>query len=240
VLVLGLAGLLGALYVFRSARQLPLEVAQQGRQALEDVRRIAEAFRTGKVTYAFASEATQLNGSTRLQLATLRQVEVFQRKDEAAVFWGNLQLPDVVVEARAPVEYVYYADLQKAWTFRLERGEVLVTAPPLEFNTPAIDASALAYAVREGSLLRDEALAQERLRLGLTELARRRARQNVALVRDTARQEVQRFVETWLVRSFTDAKDYRVRVVFADEPARLHAPALPRLEAVPSPRASGD
>jgi hypothetical protein len=116
------------------------------------------------------------------------------------------------------VDYVYFVDLKKPWNLRLEGRDVLVDAPALEFNAPAVDVSALRYEVREGSVLRDEALALERLRQGLTELSRVRARQNEALVRDTARRETERFVETWLLRGYDDARDYRVRVRFADEP----------------------
>jgi hypothetical protein len=219
VAVLGVAAIvsLSALYVFRSARALPGEVAERGREALREVRRIAEAFRLGTVTMSFRSYATQVAGSTRLQFATVKQVEVFERTDSAALMWGQLELPDVVVEARAPVEYTYYVDLEKPWTLRLEGDEVLVTAPPIEFNAPSIDASALRYQVRAGSVLRDERAALERLRSGMTEMTRMRARQNVALVRETGRAKVAQFVENWLLQSFDDAKGKRVRVTFADE-----------------------
>lgn len=230
LLAVAAIGAATAVYLWRSARRLPGELLDKSREVVRDLRSIAEGFRTGTVTYAFAAEASELNGTTRLQVATLRQVEVFERKDEAALFWGHLQLPDVIVEARAPVEYVYFLDLRKAWTFRLVEREIFVAAPALEFNTPAVDASALRYEVRAGSVLRDEAQALERLRQGLTELSRARARQNQALVRETARHETERFVETWLARGFGDSRDYRVRVVFADEPPSIgpQVPALPK------------
>jgi hypothetical protein len=226
IAALGLGALLAALYVFRSARQLPLDVLDKTRELAHDLRGVAEAFRTGKVTYAFASEASELNGNARLQLATLRQVEVFERRDEASLFWGALELPDVVVAARAPVEYVYFADLRKPWTFRLEGHELLVSAPALEFNQPAVDVSALRYEVRAGSVLRDEGLALEHLKQGLTDLARTRAQRNIALARETARREAEHFVETWLLRSFTDARDYRIHVVFGGEIGPTASPAV--------------
>jgi hypothetical protein len=226
VVALGLGAIIAALYVFRSVRQLPVDVLDKTRELAHDLRGVAEGFRTGKVTYAFASEASELNGSARLQLATLRQVEVFQRRDEASLFWGALELPDVVVAARAPVEYVYFADLRKPWTFHLEGHDLLVRAPALEFNQPAVDVSALRYEVQAGSVLRDEALALEHLKQGLTDLARTRAQRNVALARETARREAEHFVETWLLRSFTDARDYRIRVVFGGEPVPSASPTL--------------
>lgn len=231
---LGLVAILttGAVLIVRRTAQVPLEVLEKGRELAREARGIAEAFRTGKVTYAFASSATQLNGTSRLQVASLRQVELFERKDEAAVFWGQLELPDVVVEARAPVEYVYYLDLDAPWTFTLEGREVRVLAPAPAFNAPAVDASALEYRVREGSWLRDEEAALATLKAGLTELTRRRAREHLPLVRETARAQAERFVETWLRRSFDDAGELRARVTFADEqtarPATLPTPAPAR------------
>jgi len=218
-----------ALYVFRSVRSLPGEVAESGRKALSDLRAVAAAFRTGTITTTFHSDATSVVGTTRLQFAELRQEEVFERRDAAAVLWGALALPDVVVEARAPVAYTYFLDLDKEWRFRLEEGLVLVTVPAVEWNRPAPDVSALRFTVREGSVLRDEQLVVDRLRGELTPLLERRAREHVPLVREAGRRKVEAFVETWLVQRFSDGRQYRARVVFADEPASPtpQAPSLP-------------
>jgi len=221
----------GALYVFRSARALPGEVVEGGRQALRDLREVAAAFRTGTVTTTFRGYAAEVSGTTRLQFAELRQEEAFERRDREAVLWGALALPDVVVEARAPVTYVYFLDLDKQWRFRLEGREVLVVVPPVEWNRPAVDVSALRFTVREGSVLRDEQIALDRLRSELTPLLDRRARQHVPLVREAGRRKVEAFVETWLVERFADGRGYRARVLFGDEPAA----AMPRPPAVPSP-----
>jgi hypothetical protein len=221
----------GVLYVFRSARSLPAELAESGRQALGELREVAAAFRTGSVTTTFRGDATSITGATRLQFAELRQVETFERRDSAAVLWGTLALPDVVVEARVPVAYTYFLDLDKEWRFRLEPDVVYVTVPAVEWNRPAPDVSALHFSVREGSVLRDEQLVLDRLRAELTPLLDRRARAHVPLVRETGRRKVEAFVETWLVQRFSDGKAYRARVVFADEPQA----ATPSPPALPSP-----
>ena len=219
------------LYVFRSTRRLPGEVLEGGRQALRDLRDVAAAFRSGTVTTTFHSYATQVTGTSRLQFAELRQIEVFERRDEAAVLWGAVALPDVVVEARVPVAYTYYLDLEKEWRFRLEGRDVRVVVPPVEWNLPGVDISALRFEVREGSVFRDEHLALDRLRAELTPLLQRRAREHVPLVREAGRRKVEAFVETWLIQRFTDGRDYRARVVFGDEPGA----ATPRPPALPSP-----
>jgi hypothetical protein len=209
VAVVGILAAAG-LYVFKSARQIPKDV-------LHDLKDIAQAFRTGTVTTSFVSYATEVSGSNRLQFATLRQMEVFERKDSVAVFWGRLELPEVIVEARAPVEYTYYLDLDARWEFRLEGSTIRVLAPEIRFNAPAIDASAIRYEVRAGSIFRREQEVLDRLREGLTEAAKYRARENIALVRELGRRKTAEFVEKWLARSFTDKETYRVEVVFADE-----------------------
>jgi hypothetical protein len=221
----------GAVYVFYSLRGLPVDVLEGGRQALRDLREVAAAFRAGTVTTTFRGYATEVAGTSRLQFAELRQEESFERRDSEAVLWGTLALPDVVVEARAPVTYTYFLDLDKEWRFRLEGRDVLVVVPPVEWNRPAIDVSALRLEVREGSVLRDEQVVLDRLRGELTPLLERRARQNVPLVREAGRRRVEAFVETWLVQRFADGTGYRARVVFADEPAA----SSPRPPALPSP-----
>ncbi len=217
--------LVGAgLYVFRSARRLPAEVIDSSGRALREV---AAAFRSGTVTTSFRGYATEVHGTSRFQFAELRQVEVFERRDEAVVLWGTLRLPEVVVEARAPVSYTYFVDLEKPWSFRLEGREVFVQAPVVQWNRPAVDVSALRYVVTSGSVFRDEALVQDRLRDDLTALALLRARQNLPLVLDAGRRKVAAFVEGWLVQRFSDGGGHRVHVRFAGEPA------------APSPRAPG-
>jgi hypothetical protein len=217
--VLGLALILalGVSYALRRATSLPGEIVEQGRGVLRDLKSVAEGFRRGTATTSFASHATEVSESTFLQFATLRQVEVFQRKDSTTLLWGQFSLPDVVVEARAPVEYTYYLDLNKSWTLKLEGDTILVSAPAIEFNTPALDASALRFEVREGSVFRDEAAVTEQLRRGLSSLAKLRARQHVVLVRETGRRRTEQFVETWLGRTFSDGAKHRAKVTFADE-----------------------
>lgn len=225
--VLGLVIILalGAVYTVRRVTSLPSDMVEEGRSVLRDLKSVAEAFKSGTVTTSFASYATEVSGTTFLQFATLRQVEVFERKDTSSLLWGQLALPDVVVEARAPVEYTYYLDLNKTWTLRLEGDLIEVTAPAIEFNTPALDASALRFEVREGSVFRDEAAVVEQLRVGLSDLAKVRARQHVVLVRETGRRRTEQFVETWLARAFSDGARHHARVRFADEAPQAPSPA---------------
>ncbi len=178
--------------------------------------RLAAAIASRRVLTEFTSTATRLEGTNRLEVATLSQVEVVERREGATVL--GVSLPDVAVEARAPVTYTYSVDLAGTWDFRLSGRTVDVTAPPIGFGMPAVDVSRLAFRKVETSLFRDEDAVVEELRRELMPALRRRARQNVPLVRETARRQVAAFVTQWLLRAYGTPDDVHVRVRFADEP----------------------
>jgi hypothetical protein len=207
------------LYVFKSLRDLPGDAVDKTREVLQDLQTVAAAFRQGQVETTFISYAASVSGSNYLQFATLRQTEVYSRTDKASVLWGSLELPELVVEATAPVEYTYYLDLNQEWSFRLQDRTVHAMVPEIRFNKPAIDASEIRYEVREGSLLRDEEEAMEQLKHGLTAMSAQRAQENIALVRELGRNKTAEFVENWLAGAFTDGNSFAVKVTFADEEA---------------------
>jgi hypothetical protein len=217
VALLGLGVLALAGYMFYRVQRLPGEILEGGRSVAAELRSVAGAFKTGTITTTFVSYATEMSGSQHLQFATLKEMEVFERTDRAQILWGQLELPEVVVRAEAPVEYTYYLDLQERWDFLLEGHTVRVQAPPIRFNAPAIDVSRLRYDVESGSVFRDEALALENLKRGLGELSRARASENVALVRELGRKKTAEFLRTWLLSRYDDAASYQIEVAFADE-----------------------
>ncbi len=221
------------LYVFRSLRSLPGDAVSGGRAALQELANVASAFTSGTVTTSFTSYATELSGGSLFQFAKLKQTEIFERADEATTLWGNLQLPEVVVRATAPVEYTYYLDLDGSWEFHQQGKRVIAVPPKIEFNKPAVDASAIEYEIRAGSLFRDEELALDRLKQGITTLSFQRAKENLPLVREIGRRRVEAFVTTWLAQGFLDGADISVKVIFADE---LEEEGLKEFMVRPAPR----
>lgn len=210
--------IVAGVYVFRSILAVPGTVVEAGGNLVGDLGDLAAAFRQGSVKTTFINHAARLSGGNKLVVAELRQSEIYTRTESSSVLWGALRLPDVVVEARVPVDYVYYLDLADPWEFELREHVLLVRAPSLSFSSPALDVSRLEYEVRESSLLRDEDEAISALQSGLTELSRQRADQQIPLVRETARKHTKRFVEAWISGTFDSAELYRIDVVFADEP----------------------
>jgi hypothetical protein len=204
-------------YLVKSFLNVPRDVTEGGREVLSDIQEIARAFSEGTVTTTFISYAAEVSGSNYLQFATLKQMEVFERSEGKTALWGQLQLPEVVVQASAPVEYTYYLDLNGSWEMLLEDRRVLVTAPPIEFNTPAIDASAIQYDVREGSIFRNEEEVMDKLRSGLMEMSRQRAESNIDIIRELGRKKTEEFVDNWLKHTYDDGASYHVEVRFSDE-----------------------
>ena len=217
--------------ITRQAERGARATMEVGRQGLDALQELARAFRADEVTTNFASYRTRVEGNNRLQFATIEQMELFERSESATAFWGQLELPRVVVEARAPVEYTYYLDLDGLWRFVLEDQTLTVRAPSIQFNSPAFDPSEIDYRIAEDSLLRDEQPVLDALRRGLGSMARQRAAENVDLVREMGRRKAEEFVERWLLASFgAESGDIRIRVLFADEdfpaisPDALRAP----------------
>jgi hypothetical protein len=93
---------------------MPVRTVQKSGEVLEKVgqtvQSVAAAFRRGTIHTSFTSFATTMSTTHFLQFATLKQMERFERSDARAVAY--IPLPEVVVEARAPIEYTYYSECQ--------------------------------------------------------------------------------------------------------------------------------
>jgi len=218
MLVLGIVGINAALFI-RTCQKLPGEAIEKTGKAVEKAGKaladVAAAFRRGTVTTEFISYATTITNQLHFQFATLKQMEIFTRSEQASTGFGYIPLPEIVVEARAPVEYTYYLDLNARWNFALKDNVVYVFVPPIRFNKPAVDVSKITYEVKKGYLKTSDAM--ENLKKSVTSLATLKARDNVELVRENGRRQTTEFIERWLLNSFADGKQYPVKVFFADE-----------------------
>jgi hypothetical protein len=222
----------GAVYAFKSCSQVPEATLEKAAKVVEtvgqQVRSVAAGFRQGNITTTFTSYATTISGSQYLQFATLSQHETFTRKDESSVAFGYIPLPDVIVEASAPVSYTYYLDLNARWDFVLQDGVILVTAPDIKYNRPSVDVSSITYEVKKNSFLRNTSEAMENLRNSITWLSYKKAEANIELVRETGRKQTETFVENWLAKSFTDGKKYPVKVRFRHEAGAPSSSSTPK------------
>jgi hypothetical protein len=209
----------GAVMVLRSCLGWPERALQKTGDTISRagsaLATVAAAFNQGTIKTSFVSYATTITNSQRLQFATLKQMEIFTRTEEPSTAFGYVPLPDVVVEARAPVEYTYYLDLNAKWDFVLQDGALYVFAPPIRANKPAVDVSTLTYEVKKGHFRTADAL--DNLKASITSLVILRAKDNIPLVRETGRRQTAEFVEKWLQGNFADGKQYPVKVYFPGE-----------------------
>ena len=216
--VLGVIALNAAL-VFRSCSKLPGEVLDKAGNVVDKAGKalanVASAFNQGTIRTEFISYATSITNQHYLQFATLKQTEIFTRSESATTGFGYIPLPEVVVEARAPVETTYYLDLNAKWDFVLKDNVIYAFAPPIRFNKPSVDASAISYEVKKGYLKTAEAT--ENLKKSISSLSTLKAKENISLVRENGRRQTTEFVERWLMKSFSDGARYPVKVFFPDE-----------------------
>jgi hypothetical protein len=221
-------------YVFRSCRDFPGETLNKTGELAKNIghqlERVANAFKQGTITTTFTSYATTLSGSQYLQFATLTQHETFTRTDESSLLFGYIPLPDVIVEASAPVTYTYYLDLNARWDFLLRDGVIWVTAPDIKYNKPALDVSRINYEVKKDSHFRNTSEAMDNLRSSMTWMSYKKAEANIELVRETGRKQTETFVENWLAKSFADGKKYPVKVRFRNEKPALDSGAPAKTE----------
>lgn len=210
------------LYVFKSCRDLPVETiavtANKTVQVLTNVGRtlveMASKFNQGSITMALTSTGTKLESTKHFQFKRLTQTEIFTHTDQSSTAFGYIPLPEVIVEARAPVEYIYYLDLEAPWRLVVRDRIVHVFTPQIFFNKPSVDVSKIVFEVKRGSLFRDTESARDNLQKSISSLSYLKARENLGLVRDTGREPVADFVRQWLMHSFTDGSNYLVKVYF--------------------------
>jgi len=216
-------------YAFKSCLNAPANAFHNAGELADKIghqlQKVASAFSQGTVTTTFTSYATSISGSQYFQFATLNQTEVFTRKDETTTGFGYIPLPDVIVEATAPVTYTYFLDLNDKWDFVLQDGVIYVTAPDIKYNKPAVDPSKITYEVKRNSMIRNTKDAMENLKSSITVLSYRKAQTNINLVRENGRRQTELFVQNWLEHSFTDGKNYPVKVRFRSE-AKTASPEI--------------
>ena len=218
-MIIALVVAVNGLLVLKTCLNAPAKLAEKTGKAIGEagnaLATVAAAFKQGTIKTSMTSFGTTVSNHTYLQFATISQMERFERSEQTSTAFGYVPLPDVVVTAEAPVTYTYYLDLNDKWELVLKDNVIYVFTPPVKINKPSVDVSALNYEVKKGYFKTSEA--QENLKRSITSLATLRAKDNLNLARQTGREKVAEFVETWMARSFADGKNYHVKVYFPGE-----------------------
>jgi hypothetical protein len=201
----------------RAAANLP-------RAAAERLGELARDLLTGNVTESFLAAiptvAPQAGGN--LEVAIAESVESLTRSDERRAFWDLVPLGTTTVEIRVPVTYRYHVRLDEEWKVEIEDGFCRVQAPALRSSLPpAIHTDRIERRVAESWLRFDAAeqlaVLERQLTPRLSQLAA--DSRHMALVRESSRQTVARFVRAWLLThaAWGPERVRAIQVVFADE-----------------------
>lgn len=187
---------------------------------------VAESFKSGKVVTEFHDYITRIEGSNRLQVATLHSVDTFTKKDSRSIFWDLVKFPDVVVEFKAPIEYTYFISLKGDWSFSWDENAkgITVIAPQIEPGTPAIDISKMEIYEKQGSIFRDSEKVKQQLKSELSGKLTWAANEKIPLIRETARKQISEFIQEWFIRYyFKDSaiKPERIDILFPGESPAL-------------------
>lgn len=182
-----------------------------------------------------------------LEVAAVKATERFSRSDSRE-FWG-LPLGTTVSHIQAPAYYRYQIPLAKDWQAVLQGNQRLVVqAPALQPSLPvALDMAQLQSYTQNGwgRMNREENLAALQLSIG-PELARRAVSGvYLEMAREPARKTIEEFVRQWVLQEKSRNPSgalgglgglakanpalpagFEVKVIFPDEQAAAHAPAL--------------
>ncbi|PKL48941.1 MAG: hypothetical protein CVV42_08070 [Candidatus Riflebacteria bacterium HGW-Riflebacteria-2] len=170
----------------------------------------------------FSSYVGGLQGQNNLQVASLHTKEEFAYISEKKLFH---YMPGGIVEvaARVPCQITYHVQLKDSeWSFyiRDQGRRLIVVAPTISFNRPAIDLAHYDLRVIKDSMIRDSEEVKLALQNEIPGLLEEVGRKNIDSIRDTARISIKNFLEQWLFNSFGDKQIITPvvdRVYFADE-----------------------
>lgn len=162
----------------------------------------------------------ELKSTQNLQVAILKSGESFVL-ERTEKYWKAEGKATVKVDV--PVRYYYFLDLKKEWQFHWdqETDGLIVIAPPIEFNEPAIDYHKAHHQVVETSVLIDEDEMLVSLKRTLPGKVRARAKEHMSLAKDSIRREARAFVEDFFLPRLKEqfpGKVFVRDIVFNDEP----------------------
>lgn len=188
-------------FLFVQFTEMGKGLLQEVRETVRETKQIAKLFHSGEVTTRFISHSTRVEGVKRLQFVSLKQVEVFEKEEIKKYF--NVNVAKASVRISVPVEYIYYVDLDKKWSFEYdeELNLVKVQAPEIRFNRPSASLSQMSIEFKKSFFVNEEKLRQELMQDMTVELLNR-AKDNIHLIKEVAKRETIQFVKNFFVKQF--------------------------------------
>jgi hypothetical protein len=190
-----------------------------------------DPFSNEHITSTFVAALPAITRELNLEVATARQVEIFERTDARQVLWGLLNLGTTVAVLRVPVTYRYHIKLHDPWMLRVTGDRVIVEAPPIRASLPpAIHTDELVSHVMRGWARGSTSELVAQLQQEVTPTLCRYASdpKRIELLREACRQSVAEFVRGWLdgQQQWRAERFTSIEVRFADEPELPPVPTL--------------
>lgn len=203
-MVLGLIGLAAywitvsqTMSLFKGGRNKVSEVSEQVGKALD-------TFSSAQISQSFLTQLpTRISaGGNQLEVASFESTESFRSESSKRIAWDYLNLGTTVAEVRVPVTYRYHVQLEDTWKLDVKDSVCVVTAPRIRpTQPPAIHTHRIEKFSSRGWLRFDSQDALDELMRTITPTVRMYAgdNQHIALIKDTARKSIARFVQKWLL-----------------------------------------
>jgi hypothetical protein len=165
-------------------------------------------------------EISATHGDVLEVASPMKTTEIFRKSDSRYAAWGWVYLGTATSEIKVPAVYRFHIKLSELKNARLEDGVLTVQSPPAQPSLPvAIDTSGMEKK-SDGTWLRFDAAQQlEELEKSITPELNARAARHLTTIRETARSDIQKFVQKWIVDAHPgyQSEVRAVRIVFPDE-----------------------
>jgi hypothetical protein len=177
-----------------------------------------------KVTQVKASNVLIDIGRTHgdvLEVASpLKTMELFSKSDSRFAAWGKVYLGTSTSEIKVPASYRYHIKLSEMKGTKMKDKELVVKVPAIYPSLPvAFDTAGVEKRSEDGWFRFDGEQLLAELEKNITPELERRAQQHLPVIKETARKDIELFVQKWIVESHPEHRENitGVRVVFEGE-----------------------
>lgn len=185
-----------------------------------------------KVSGGFLSSVTEIKASNVLidigrthgdvlEVASpLKTMELFSRSDSRFAAWGKVYLGTSTTEVKVPASFRYHIKLSEMKGTQIKDRVLVVKVPAIYPSLPvAFDTAGVEKRSDSGWLRFDGAQLLAELEKNITPELEQRAAQHLPAVKETARKDIEMFIQKWIVEAHPEYRDQisAVKVVFGGE-----------------------
>ena len=194
--------------------------AEGGKKVYSDVKEgvnlLFTALTNNTLLVQFRNENLKVSSSSKYQVAELDQVVTFAGSKTTVM--GTAE-----VDISVPVIFTYTVDFNDHWAIHYDTTQnpilIEVIAPQIRWNEPAANISEMQRRKIKTALFNNGDKALEDVEKQMRNKLIVTARDNIPLIREIARKQVETFFSGWLWSAYSqeNQKKYRVEVRFSDE-----------------------